>query len=150
MVEAVRNDRVLVAHERLEHAAVGVEAGGEHDRVVLAEVSCDRLFELAVQRLGAADEPHRGHAEAERLHRLRRRGDHFGMIGEAEVIVGAEVQHLALAGIRGDADAPALRPGQQPLALEKAGRLDLVERRPDVPQERVGHRRLAGLPEEAA
>ena len=51
--------------QRLEHAAIGVETGGEHDRVVLAQVLGDRLFELAMQRLRAADEAHRGHAEAE-------------------------------------------------------------------------------------
>ena len=50
MVEAVGNDGVLLAHQRLEHAAVGVETGGEYDRVVLAEVSGDRVFKLAMQR----------------------------------------------------------------------------------------------------
>ena len=139
VVEAVGDDRVLFAHQRLEHAAVGVEAGGEHDRVVLAEVFRDRQLELAMQRLRPADEPNRGHAEAERVHRLPGRGDDLGMVGEAEVIVGAEIDHVARAAGRGDADMSALRAGEQALALEKAGSVDLVEGGADVPQERVGH-----------
>ena len=69
MVEAVGDDRVRFLEQRLEHAAVGVETGGEDDRVVLAEVLRDGLLELAMQRLRAADEAHRGHAEAEFVHR---------------------------------------------------------------------------------
>ena len=98
----------LLAEQRLEHAAVGVEAGGEEDRVVLAEMSGDRLLELAMQRLRAADEAHRGHAEAELVHRALGGGDHLGMVGETEIIVGAEVERLARR-CPGDADAPALR-----------------------------------------
>ena len=66
---------VLFVEQRLEHAAVGVETGGEQDRVVLAEVLRDRLLELAVQRLRAADEAHRGHAEAEVVERALGRRD---------------------------------------------------------------------------
>ena len=85
------------SEQRLEHAAVGVETGGEDDGVVLAEMSGDRRFELAVQGLRAADEADRGHAEAEFVHRPFRGGDDVGVIGEAEIIVGAEVERLARA-----------------------------------------------------
>ena len=120
VVEAVGNDRVLFAEQRLEHAAIGVETGREHDRVRLAQVLGDRLFELTMQRLRAADEAHRGHAEAELVHGAARRRDDVGVIGEAEVIVGAEIDRIARA-LRGrDMDAPALRPGQQPLAFCQA------------------------------
>ena len=54
MVEAVGDDHVLVVEEQLEHATVGVRSGGEHDRVVLAEVFCDGRLELTVRRLRAA------------------------------------------------------------------------------------------------
>ena len=70
---------------------------------------------------------------------LLRRGDHLGMVGEAEIIVGAEIDRLALAFRPGDADPPALRPGQQALALEEAGGFDLAEGGAEVIEESVGH-----------
>ena len=104
----------------------------------------DRLLEFAMQGLRAADEAHRGHAEAEFVERRPRGRDDVRVIGEAEIIVGAEIDRLARALRRGDADAPALRPGDQPLALGQAGGLDFVERRAEVAQESVGHGGLAG------
>jgi hypothetical protein len=83
------------AQQRLEQAAVGVEAGGVEDRVLGAEEGGDLRFQLLVQVLGAADEAHRGHAEAVRVERLLGGGDHGRVVGQAEVVVGAEVQHLA-------------------------------------------------------
>ena len=64
-------------------------------------------------------------------------GDDVLMIGEAEIIVGAEVDRLARALGRSDADSPALRPRQQSLALGEARRLDLVQGRADVSQKGV-------------
>ena len=139
VVEAVGNDGVVLVHKRLEQAAVGVETGGEDDGVVLAEMPGDRRFKLAVQGLCAADEADRSHAEAEFVHRPFRGGDDLGVIGEAKIIVGAEVERLARAVLRGDPDAPALRAGEQALALGQACRLDVVERRANVPEERVWH-----------
>ena len=101
--------------------------GGEEDRVVLAEPARDPLLELAVQRLRAADEADRGHAEAELVERLARRRDDLGMVGEAEIVVGAEVQELALAALRSlidDADMRRLRRRDHPLAFEEAVGLD--------------------------
>ena len=143
VVEAVGNDCVGFVEQRLEHAAVGVETGGEDDRVLLAEVAGDRMLELAMERLRAADEAHGRHAEAELVHCVLRRGDHLGMIGEAEVIVGAEIDRFARALRRSDPDPPALRPSQQALALEEARPLDVVEGRADVAQESFRHGRFA-------
>ena len=75
-LSAIGDDRVVLRPEqRLEDAAVGVETGGEQNRVVLAEVASDGLLEFAMQGLRAADEAHRGHAEAEFVERLLGRGD---------------------------------------------------------------------------
>ena len=57
-----------------------------------------RRFELAVEIGRAADEAHRGHAEAMAVEGLLGRLDEIGMIGKAEIIIGAEIQHLAAAG----------------------------------------------------
>ena len=108
----------------------------------LPQVAGDSLLEFAMQRLRAADEAHRGHAEAEFVERAPGRRDDFGVMGETEVIVGAEIDHLALALRTGDADAPALRPGDQPLALGQPGGVDLAQDRSHVAHEGLGHRQL--------
>ena len=89
MVQAVGDDRVGRVKQRLENTAVGVETCREENRVVLAEVGGNLLFELPMQGLGAADESNRCHAEAIGLQRLMRSLDDPGVIGETEVIVGA-------------------------------------------------------------
>ena len=71
-----------------------------------------------MQRLRAADEAHRGHAEAECVHRLRRGGDRLGMVGEAEIIVGAEIERLALAGVQ----ATRIRPPCGPVSRSRLKR----------------------------
>jgi TldD protein len=53
MVQAVGNHRILGAEQRLEQAAVGIETGGEKDRVVGAQVGGKPGFKLAVQILRA-------------------------------------------------------------------------------------------------
>src|SRR5690606_34634054 len=105
-----------------------------------AEEARNRLFQLAMQGLGAADEAHRGHAEATGAERGGRRGPDTGMVGEAEIIVGAEVQHLAGAAVRlVDRDPTALRAGDQALALVEAGRLDLLESAADMVEKTCLH-----------
>ena len=76
----------------------------------------DALLELAVQRLRAADEAHRGHAEAELVERVAGRGDDLGVVGKAEIVVGAEVDHLALAALR----ARDRRCGYAPIAARRS------------------------------
>jgi hypothetical protein len=117
VVQRVGNDGVLFAQQRLEQAAVGVEAGGIEDGVLGAEEFGDLLFQLLVQILRAADEAHRRHAEAVRVQRILGGLDHLRMIGQAEVIVGAEVQHLAATG---QLDLGGLRRGDDALGLEQA------------------------------
>src|SRR5690606_1548032 len=53
----------------------------------------DGGFQLLVQFVGAADEAHGGHAGPVFPERLDAGGDHFGIVGEAEIIVGAEIDH---------------------------------------------------------
>ena len=85
----------MFVQQRLEQTAVGIEARGVEDGVLGAEEVGNRLFKLLMQVLGAADEAHAGHAEAVRVQRLLRRGDDVRVVGQAQVIVGAEIQHRA-------------------------------------------------------
>ena len=112
--------RVVGAEQRLEHAAVGVEAGGVEDRVLDAEEGGDAALQLAVEGLRAADEAHARHAVAPLVERAVGGGEQLGVAGEAEVVVRAEVQHgLGAArprgspgpGARGSATPPSRGPG---------------------------------------
>ena len=80
----------------------------------MPQISAMRALERRVQIAGAADEAHRGHAEAVAVERLFRRGDQLGMIGETQIVVGAEIEHLAPAR---DLYAGALRRQDRPLGL---------------------------------
>jgi hypothetical protein len=64
VVERVGDNRVLLAEQRLEQAAIRVETGGVEDRVLHAEEARQPRLQLFVLLLCAADEAHRGHAVA--------------------------------------------------------------------------------------
>jgi hypothetical protein len=96
-------------------AAVGVEAGGVEEGVLGAEEFRDLGLQLLVQILGAADEAHAGHAEAVRIQRILGGLDDVRMIGQAQIVVGAEIQHLAAVG---QFDLGGLRAGDDAFGLE--------------------------------
>src|SRR5690606_23426068 len=83
-----------------------------------------RLLQLLVQVLGAADETDRRQAEAVAVQRVLGRLDQVRMVGQAQVVIGAEVQHLAPVLER---DLGRLRPGDDALGLEQALFADLVQ-----------------------
>ena len=127
VVQLVGDDRVLRAEQRLEDAAVGVEAGGEQDGVLGAEELRDPALQLQVQVLRAADEPDAGHAEAALVHGALRRGDDVRVVGQAQVVVGAEVQHLAAGSPICRPDVAGLGRVDVALRLEQARGADLVQ-----------------------
>ncbi len=144
VVQRVGDDRVVLAEQRLEQAAVGIEAGGVKDGVVLAEEVGNLLFQLLVQVLGAADEAHRGHAETMRVQRILGGLDQLRVVGQAQVVVGTEVQHRA-AVVQGDLGR--LRAGDDAFGLEQPLRADGVQFLGVVPGQRgdvrgVGHGRV--------
>ncbi|GGQ79065.1 hypothetical protein GCM10010195_38520 [Kitasatospora griseola] len=138
MVEGVGDDRVALVQQGLEDAAVGVEAGGVEDRVLLAEEVGQSLFQFLVHVLGAADEADGRHAVAPAVQRLLGGVDHLGVVGEAQVVVGAEVEHLA-AGAGGDGDLGGLRGADDAFGLEQAGFADLGEGGGEVVADGVEH-----------
>ena len=95
MVEGIRDNGVIGREKGLEHTAVGVEAGGIEDGVLRMEIVCDGLFQLLVDILGAADEADGGHAVATLVHGLLGGLDEAGIVGQAQIVVGAEVEGLA-------------------------------------------------------
>ena len=125
MVERVADHRVLGTEERLEQAAVGVEAGGVEDRVLRAEEPGDSALQFLMNALGAADEAHRGHAVAVGLQALVGGLHYLGVAREAQVVVGAEVEDRLRASL--DPDLGALVPEDRPFLLEQPLLADLRE-----------------------
>ena len=121
VVQGVGDDGILGGQERLEHAAVGVEAGRIEDGVIGMEIVGDGFLEFLVDVLGTADEADGGHAVAARIDRFLGGLREPGAVGEAEIVVGAEVQGLA-AVLEGDLGA--LGRGDVAFSLVKTGLLD--------------------------
>ena len=94
VVEGIGDDGVLIGQEGFEDTAVGVEAGSIEDGVLGAEELGDFLLQFLVQVLAAADEADGGHTVAAGVHTLLGGFDELGIVGEAEVVVGAEVEAL--------------------------------------------------------
>mmetsp|Transcript_49423 Transcript_49423/g.122833 ORF Transcript_49423/g.122833 Transcript_49423/m.122833 type:complete len:400 (+) Transcript_49423:187-1386(+) len=93
VVERIGEHGVLLRQDGLEETCVGVETGGEEDGVLCAVEGGDGVLELLVDVLRAADEAHARHAQPVRRERLLRDLDEPRVVGEAEVVVGAEVEH---------------------------------------------------------
>ncbi len=74
--------------------------------------------------LRAADEAHRRHAVAIAVERRLRGVAQLLVVGEAEIVVGAEVEHLLPAG---HLDLGRLHGGDHPLGLVEAGGFQPVE-----------------------
>lgn len=79
VVERVRDERVVLAQQRLENARVGVKARREEDRVLHAVEACDLALEGLVDVLRAADKAHRRQPEAVAVQRRMRGSDNARM-----------------------------------------------------------------------
>ncbi len=132
VIQGIADHRVLGAEDGLEQAAVGVEARGVEDRVLGAQERADAGLQFLVDGLGAADEADRRHAVAEVVERLVRGRDDLRMIGEAQVIIGAEVQYVLAGAVHPHVDVSLLRARNQPFRLEQS----LLTQRFRLPGER--------------
>jgi hypothetical protein len=141
MIERIRDDGVLLPEQRLEQPAVGLEARGIENDVLLLDIARDRLLEPAVQIRRAADEAHRRHAEAVAVQRLLGRGNEARIIGKAEIVVGTEIENLALGAVDCDPDVAGLRRHDRPFGLPQVLRPDGIELGGNRRQKR-GHGRI--------
>ncbi len=133
--ERVRNDGVLFAEQRLEQAAIGVEAGAVEDRVLHAEKAGNARLQLLVLLLRAADEADRRHAVAIAVERPLGRIAKLLAVGEAEIIVGAEVEQFLARHL----DLGRLRRTDHALRLVQAGGFQALKFRRQMGKERVAH-----------
>ena len=125
MVEGVADDGVVGGEQRLEEAAVGVEAGGVEYGVLGVEVVGDGFLQLLVQVLGAADEAYGAHAVAALVHGLLGGLDQARVVAQAQVVVGAEVEHFARGP--GHGDISLLGSGDDTFVLVQACVLDVLQ-----------------------
>lgn len=107
VVEPVGEDDVLLADERADGRLVGDEAALQVERILHVLELGQPVFQLDVERLGARDAAHRGRADAPLLDGLDSRVLEPRVIGEAEIVVRAEVEHAVAVhhhpGVRGRA-----------------------------------------------
>ena len=137
MVERVRDHRVFWSQKRLKQSPIGVKAGCEEDRIIHAQEVRQTCFKIAVQILGAADKPDGGHAKPVIGHRAFGGFDKGRMIGQAQIVVGAKVDHLTVV----DSDRATVGRGDEPFLFHQALCVDLGKGIADVGQE-TGHERI--------
>ena len=116
VVELVRVEPVGLLQHGGEEALVRGPAGHVQDRVVASEEGRDLGFELLVQLLRAADEPHRPEPRAPAVDRLLLRFPDARVVREAQVVVRGQHHDLAPA----DLHARPLRRLQDELFLVRA------------------------------
>ena len=104
MIERVADDRVIGRQKRFEQAAVGVEAGRIEDRVIRPQPRADARLEFLVNGLRAADEAHRRHPVAEVVERAMCGFEDRRVVGETEIVVGTQVQHVGGAAVFANRD----------------------------------------------
>ncbi len=142
MVERVGDDRVFVAQDGFEQPAIGVEAARIEDGILHPEEPGNLALQLAMDVLGAADEADRGHAEAVAAQPVGRRLHQPGIIGQAQIVVGAEIQHFR--PVR-QVDGRALGRADQALRLPEPVGLDLLQGPLELAIERGLHGRYLSL-----
>jgi len=125
--QRVGDDSVLGAEQAFKKAAVGVIAGRVEDGILGVVEFRDLFLQSLVQVLRAADEAHRGQAETVLIQGLVGGLDQIGMVGQAKVIVGAEIQDFAWlgSGRERDVNSRFLAGEDQPLLFQEPRILDL-------------------------
>src|SRR5260370_11511217 len=119
----MRYARVLPPEERFEDPAVGVKTRAEEDRIIVNEELGELLLEVPVRALAPADEANAGKPVASLPNRSLGRSHDVGVVGKAEVVVRAEVEHPPSAHL----DLDSLRRRDLAFLLPGAGGPDLSE-----------------------
>ena len=96
VIQFVGKDDVVGATERGEEGFVGAEAADVAEGGGGADEAGDCFFDFAVAVERAADEADGGGAGSVFLQAFDAGGDHFRMVGEAEVVIGAEDDDFAI------------------------------------------------------
>ncbi|MNP00926.1 hypothetical protein D3C76_927250 [compost metagenome] len=93
VVEAVFQYGVALADQRGDRADIGHVAGGEQQRTRAAGELGEGQLQLVVRTAMAIHQMRGATAHTPALGAGTHRGDHFGMVGQAQIIIGTEGQH---------------------------------------------------------
>ncbi len=140
MVELVADHGILFAEKRLEQTAVGVKAARIKNRVLHSQEDAQCALEFLVDRLSAADESHRRHAEPVLVDAVLRCLHEAGIVRQAKIVIRAEVQYR---GSALEIDARALRARDHPLGLVEAVCANALELACEMRLKTVIHRLLS-------
>ena len=113
MVQAVREDHILFPDQGGDRPQVGRETRLEGDHILCALEFGKPLLELDMQVHGAGDRAHRSRTDAVFPRRFLCRLDNLRVVGQPEIVIRAEVEHI-------------LAIHRQPGALGRADRADAV------------------------
>lgn len=129
MVQSVGNYGVLGAQNRLEQTGICVKTARIKDGVFETQKAGQACFQVLVNALGAADEPYGRHTIPIPFKRVLPRFDQIGIVGQAEVVVCAQVDHILA---RGQRDGACLFTGDHTFGFVKAGGLQAIKLGPEV------------------
>ena len=94
MVQRIRDNRVLLIEQGFKKTPIGVKTRGVKDRILHPQEVRDLLFECFVLFLRSADKADRSHAVAVSIQRSFGGLNQFGMIRQAKVVIGTEIQDI--------------------------------------------------------
>ncbi len=123
VVELVGEDDLTAARQRGDRAGVGQVAGAEEQRGLRALELGQPSLQLRVDRHRAGDQARRARAGSQRQGGIGGRAPQPRVVGQSEVVVGAEQQHRPAV----EHDLGALRPVDHTEAPAQPARLELVE-----------------------
>jgi hypothetical protein len=128
VIQLVAHDGVLLREQGLEEATVGVEARRVENRVLGSQELAEFSLQLLVDLLRPADESDGREPVPPPVEGGLGRGDDLGVIGEAQVVVRAEIQHLPVL----DGDPGPLGARQEALPLPQAFGADGLQLRREM------------------
>ena len=101
MVQGIADDSILLRKQRFKHTAVGIKARSIEDGILGLEIVADGSLQFLVDILCATNEAYARHAEASTIHHLLRSLNQTGMIRQAQIVVGTEVEHFLSCHLNG-------------------------------------------------
>jgi len=126
MVQSIGDNRVLSLEQALEDTAVSIETGGIEDRILKAQKGCDLALQGAVLVLGSTDEADAGHTQTVAIETFVGSLYQVGVVGQAQIAVGAKIQDLAGTVRSLDRDLGALSGQDLAFALIETLSIDLL------------------------